>query len=301
VEEHRSPSSKRIFISYRRDDSAAYAGRLYDRLAERFGDQQVFMDVDSIEPGIDFEVAIAQAVGSCQVALALIGRRWLTVTDDEGKRRLDDPTDIVRLELEAALNRNIRIIPVLLDGVTVPQREELPGSLAALSRRNAFRLSHEGFRSEVSRLLEFIEQAMGSYASSHAVVESMEPISGVATSPPDPQAVLKGVPAAFWGSWEGTISEFAFYKYPAVLTLHDCGRDSIAGESSYPTLGCRGNLRLHEVQQSRIILKEEIVQTKGMFGRLRCGSGMCELQLTGEGKVFASWSLGAKGELFRRK
>ena len=85
-----------VFISYRRQETSHLAGRLYDRLAERFGEDRVFMDVDSIEPGLDFSDAIQQAVGSSDVLLALIGRNWLTATDEAGRRRLDDPDDLVR-------------------------------------------------------------------------------------------------------------------------------------------------------------------------------------------------------------
>jgi TIR domain-containing protein len=99
------PAPGRIFISYRREETAYPAAWLYDRLAARFADDQVFKDVDSIELGDDFVEVITGAVGSCDVLLALIGDRWLTVTDEDGQRRLDDPNDFVRVEIEAALTR----------------------------------------------------------------------------------------------------------------------------------------------------------------------------------------------------
>jgi len=108
----------RIFISYRRDDSGGWAGRLYDRISQHFGRDHVFMDIDTIEPGLDFVEVIEQAVGSCDALLALIGRQWLTLTDDDGQRRLDNPEDFVRLEIAAALVRNIRVIPVLVQAHT---------------------------------------------------------------------------------------------------------------------------------------------------------------------------------------
>ena len=99
-------STGRIFISYRRDETAYPAGWLYDRLANQYnGGGQVFKDVDSIELGDDFVQVITRAVGSCDVLLALIGEQWLTITDEHGRRRLDDPVDFVRLEIEAALTR----------------------------------------------------------------------------------------------------------------------------------------------------------------------------------------------------
>jgi hypothetical protein len=153
-----SKTAKRIFISYRRQDTSHLAGRLSDWLADRFGHSRVFMDVDSLEPGIEFREAINEAVGSSEVLLALIGTGWLTATNEDGHRRLDDPDDIVRLEIEAALERGIRVIPVLAEGMTMPQRQDLPNSLARLVSRNAMRLSHESFRSDVARLIESLAE-----------------------------------------------------------------------------------------------------------------------------------------------
>jgi hypothetical protein len=126
----------RIFISYRRNEAAGHAGRLSDRLSAHFGRAQIFQDIDSIQPGDDFAEAIADAVASCQVLLALIGDRWLKIKDREG-RRLDNPKDFVRLEIEAALSRNIRVIPILIDGATMPRDSQLPASLAGLAGRQA--------------------------------------------------------------------------------------------------------------------------------------------------------------------
>jgi hypothetical protein len=123
----------RIFMSYRREETAYPAGWLFDRLARQFGRQQVFKDVDSIEPGDDFVEVITTAVESCDVLLALIGGRWLTIAGQDGRRRLDDPGDFVRLEIEAALARQVRVIPVLVDGARMPRAEELPPSLAKLT------------------------------------------------------------------------------------------------------------------------------------------------------------------------
>src|SRR5437773_2664408 len=97
-----------IFISYRHEDSIAYAGRLYDRLIAHFGAEQVFMDIDTIEPGADFVEVIERTVGSCDVLLVIIGKRWLSATDEGGQPRLDSPEDFVRLEIATALERKIR-------------------------------------------------------------------------------------------------------------------------------------------------------------------------------------------------
>jgi outer membrane protein assembly factor BamB len=144
----------RIFLSYRREETQHLAGRLADRLVERFGESQVFMDIDSIPPGVDFAEAIQRAVSGCDVLLALIGRQWTTLADEQGRRRIDDPDDFVVLEIRAALDRNIPVIPVLADGAAMPQRRELPKGLEQLSRRNAARLDAVSFRPDVGWLLE---------------------------------------------------------------------------------------------------------------------------------------------------
>jgi hypothetical protein len=142
----------RVFISYRREQASGVAGRLYDRLADQFGEAQIFMDVASIEPGVDFTEVITRAVASCEVLLAVIGPGWLTAPDDAGQRRLDDPDDLVRLEVEAALARNVRVIPVLVEGAAMPRARDLPEDLSTLARRNAFVLHHETFRADAARL-----------------------------------------------------------------------------------------------------------------------------------------------------
>jgi hypothetical protein len=149
-----------IFVSYRREDSSHLAGRLYDRLADRFGEGQVFIDVDAIEPGVDFAEEVNRAVEACMVLVAVIGLNWLTATNERGHRRLDDPDDFVRLEIETALARGVRVIPVLADGAVAPRWQDLPQSLAGLARRNAFMIRHESFRSDTGRLVTVIEQVV---------------------------------------------------------------------------------------------------------------------------------------------
>jgi hypothetical protein len=155
--ESAEPSAGRIFISYRREETAYSAGWLFDRLADHFGGQ-VFKDVDSIEPGDDWVDVITRVVGSCDVLLALIGDRWLTITDEDGRPRLDDPDDFVRLEIEAALTRNVRVIPILVAGAKMPRAAELPPSLAKLARRQALVLSPANF--DTSRLLRVLDKTL---------------------------------------------------------------------------------------------------------------------------------------------
>ena len=151
----------RIFISYRREDSGAAAGRLHDRLRDHYGRDNVFMDVDSIEPGLDFVEAIERTVSSCDILIALIGRHWLTVTDAEGRRRLDDPGDFVRHEVVTALKRNVRVIPALIQGTRMPRAEELPEALTPLTRRHALDLSDAHFHRDVDGLIETLDRTLG--------------------------------------------------------------------------------------------------------------------------------------------
>src|SRR6476469_2291176 len=148
----------KVFISYRREDSAPYAGRLYDRLVARFGEDQVFIDIDQIDPGEDFAEVINRKVGTCDIAIIAIGPDWLHATDASGKRRLDDEEDFVRMEIVAALQRKIRVIPVLVGGAQMPRKQDLPEALAPLSRRNAIELSETRFHADVNRLIEAIEK-----------------------------------------------------------------------------------------------------------------------------------------------
>jgi hypothetical protein len=150
----------RIFISYRRDETAYPAGWLFDRLVQHFGTAQIFKDVDSIELGDDFVEVITRAVGSCDVLLALIGDQWLTVTDVNGRQRIDDPDDFVRLEIQAALTRNVLIIPILVNGAKMPRVEELPAGLAGLARRQALELSPNRFEYDTNRLLRVLDATL---------------------------------------------------------------------------------------------------------------------------------------------
>lgn len=153
-----------IFISYRREESAGHAGRIYDRLRERFGRDRVFMDVSAIEPGVDFVEAIDRAVGSCTVLLVVIGRRWLDCTDASGRRRLDDPRDFIRLEVGTALRRNIRVIPVLVQDAAMPGEGDLPDDLKLLARRNAFEINDSHWDSNMAQLEETLGRVLGDTA-----------------------------------------------------------------------------------------------------------------------------------------
>jgi hypothetical protein len=153
--------SSKIFISYRREDSSGYAGRLNDALSQHFGRDRVFMDVDSIGIGVDFVEVVENAVGSCKILIALIGKDWLDVTDKKGRRRLDNPQDLVRVEIETALKRGIKVIPATVQDALMPSEDVLPESLVKLSRRNAIELSDSRWKYDVERLLETLEKELG--------------------------------------------------------------------------------------------------------------------------------------------
>lgn len=195
-----------IFISYRRADSSAYAGRLYDHLVNRFGKDRVFMDVDSIEPGADFIEVLQNTVGSCDVLIAVIGKQWLTATDQDG-RRLDHPEDLVRIEVSTALSRNVRVIPTLVAGAQMPATHELPDILAPLARRNAVEISDAAFVLSLGRLIESLEkivpQDLATDAKGPGVGRSHRPAGSVrlnqSAAPPLVESPLAKMPR--WRKW----------------------------------------------------------------------------------------------------
>jgi TIR domain len=152
----RPPSSFGIFLNYRRDDAEGQAGRLYDALVLRFGEDAVFMDVDRIRGGRNWREEIKNALGSSDACLVVIGRDWLTIAD-EGGRRLDQIDDACRLEIEEAFARKIQVIPVLVEGARMPDRRTLPESIASLADIHAFDLSHARYRYDVGRLCDELE------------------------------------------------------------------------------------------------------------------------------------------------
>jgi TIR domain/Domain of unknown function (DUF4384) len=150
-----------VFISYRRQDSAGHTGRLFDRLQARLGRGRVFMDVSAIDPGVDFVHTIKGAVGSCDALLAVIGPEWLSCTDASGHRRLDDRGDFIRIEISAALERNVRVIPVLIAGASMPPAQALPDDLKALVRRQTVEIRDSRWDADTSDLIATLEALLG--------------------------------------------------------------------------------------------------------------------------------------------
>lgn len=148
----------RVFISYRRDDSAGHAGRVLDRLTSEFGIENLFMDVDAIPLGVNFVRVIREEVSRCDVMLVVIGPEWLSIVDSEGRRRLDNPADFVRIEVVAGLVRGIPVVPLLIDGAKMPYRHELPSELRELPERMGLNVRHDAFHSDMARLIRGLSE-----------------------------------------------------------------------------------------------------------------------------------------------
>ena len=178
-------SSQGIFLSYRRADAAPYARLLQQQLRERFPDVRVFMDLDSIEAGLDFAEVIREAVDSCAVLVALIGRQWATLTDEQGHQRLHDPDDYVRFEVQTALEHGVRVIPVLVDGAVPLRRQQLPAELRKLARLNALELSYGRYEYDANRLFDLIQQVLASAPGTGIAPESSSPANAEPFAVPD--------------------------------------------------------------------------------------------------------------------
>jgi hypothetical protein len=153
--------AKRIFISYRRDDSAGQTGRLRDILVEQLGDDCVFLDVDNIPLGANFIEELKQEVASCALLFVIIGNQWLSLRDRTGRRRIDNPGDSVRLEVVTALQKNIPVVPILLDGTEIPAADALPMEMKELAFRNGIEINHPTFRADVERLVHKLKPQVG--------------------------------------------------------------------------------------------------------------------------------------------
>lgn len=152
-----------IFLSYRRDDSAGFAGRLSDALEVKFGAGTVFRDVDDIHPGEDFVAAINSQLDEVKAVLVMIGPHWLT-DDADGQRRLDKADDFVRLEIQAALSSGKHVIPLLVGGAKMPTEAELPSEIAGLARHQAVALLDADWKADVARLVESLRPELAGSA-----------------------------------------------------------------------------------------------------------------------------------------
>jgi len=195
------PMPYRIFDSYRREDSAGYAGRLNDRLALEFGKDSVFMDVDGIPLGVDFVKRLTEEVAKCDVLLAVIGPRWIDLPDDDGTRRLDNPNDFVRVEIRTALARDIPVIPILLDKISMPRARLLPDDLKAFAVRTALALRHETFHADLDRLVKELKTnaALVEQRRATAYADLMRLMAGGDTPSKKAPAPAKPTHFSIWG------------------------------------------------------------------------------------------------------
>ena len=191
--------SGNIFINYRRGDQAGFAGRLYDWLGQAFPKSQLFMDVDNIPLGVDFVDYLDEQVSKCDAMLVVIGESWLEAKDADGRRRIDQPEDFVAIEIAAALKSGKRVIPVLVGNAQMVREAELPPSLRSLTRRNAVRITHERFRSDVEGLVPALRLTL----------ESLKPV------PVSPAAPISTPAAASVVAQERLITSTVHPKHPA--------------------------------------------------------------------------------------
>jgi len=181
-------STPKVFISYRRSESGGHAGRLYDAMVARFGEPNVFMDID-MQPGLDFVDRITDVVGACRVLLVVMGPDWGLAAEGDAQPRISHQHDFVRLEVATALRRpDVTVIPLLVEGARMPDPDDLPESLRALARRNALELSDTRWRSDIGRLLDVIETLLAGAPVSEPAPARPPEHASVAT----PAAVARG-------------------------------------------------------------------------------------------------------------
>jgi len=234
-----------IFISYRRDDTAGHAGRLFDRLVEHFGRERVFMDVDTIEPGQDFVAVIGERVRSSGAVIVLIGKEWLLAADALGRNRLNDPTDFVRLEIASSLEQGTPVIPVLVEDATMPRAEDLPQPLQALSRHQALTISDARFHAEVADLIRVLQQYVTPSDSAKQLLDRVQKTGRWLTI--SAAAVVIGIllSGVYWwqaeqdtdkisGQWKAELSAAGEKPLSVLLDLQVAGT-RLLGTVSYPT------------------------------------------------------------------
>jgi hypothetical protein len=223
----RVPShSERVFINYRRDESAGYAGRIADSFEKYFGEDKVFRDIDSLEPGLDFSVAIERTLESSEVLVAVIGKNWLTATDAAGQRRLENPDDFVRVEIATALKRNMRVIPVLVQGASMPSADELPEDLAPLTRRNAFELHDSSWGDDIRRLITVIERV----------------IKGPSVATPDEPEVKRPSKKLLWWAAGGILMLAAIASLYGLYQMINSGPDGTLSHVTFDPSGAEFNV-----------------------------------------------------------
>jgi TIR domain len=200
-----------VFISYRDADSGNGAGRIADALKERLGgDITLFMDVDSIPAGEDFLVVLDNAIRKCDLLLAVIGSKWLDLTDDQGNRRVDQAGDFVRNEIAIALERNIPVIPVMIDGAKPPKKHDLPKAIVKLADYQGVEIRTRPFNKDIAVLIEQIKKRLPKKASAKSRWGTRQGASTskaptVASAPNEPINTAKNDAAKTGTSWSAAL------------------------------------------------------------------------------------------------
>jgi hypothetical protein len=231
-----------VFISYRREDSAAYAGRLFDILSAEFGADNTFMDVDDIKGGDDFTTVIERKLGVSDALVAVIGEHWLSVTEPNGGgRRLDNPNDFVRIEIAKALQRGIRVIPVLVGGAPLPHPSDLPDNLKKLCDRQAVEVRDTRFHEDAKDLVDVLHRTLHG---THANVKRFIPallifalviVGALSWQLLHRQKASADPPATVAGEWEATV------KYDWGDSYHELFDFAVDGQELSGTAGFLGN------------------------------------------------------------
>jgi len=270
----------KVFISYRREDSAGYTGRLYDSLRGHFGDDNVFLDVSGIDSGRKFADVIEGAIHSCDVLLAVVGPEWLTCVAS-GKRRIDDPGDLVRTEILTALNGGIGVIPVLVGGAAPPPAGLLPAALQPLAALDAHDMTDERWAYDAGRLIQAVERLAGTrkrpavlrpaYIAAVVLLGLViagfyvsQRRSGDPTRDGSAPGVVEG--RTLGGEWQAEVTYDWGAKYSEKLSLTVDGRD-VSGTASF--LGVPRGITTGSIDGDRITFETRTQETTGDFSQPR--------------------------------
>ena len=301
----------KVFISYRREDSAGYTGRLYDSLRTRFGDDNVFLDVSGIDSGRKFADVIQEAIRSCDVLLAVIGPEWLACVAN-GRRRIDDPGDLVRTEILTALNGAIRVIPVLVGGAAPPAPTTLPPPLQPLAALDAHDITDERWAYDTDRLIQAMEKLAGKRRSSAGLprwaIASLAILviallaggffawqgRNESTATANDTAPGSAAAAAVAGEWQAEVTYDWGAKYTERLSLKLDGRE-MSGTASF--LGVPRGITAGTVDGDRVSFETRTEEVVGDFSQPRAVVHRYRGRITGDTIAFTMQTVGGSSQV----
>jgi hypothetical protein len=178
-------NNPRLFLSYRREDSPYAAGRLYDHLVDAFGEEAIYFDVAGSCAGIDFRRQIADEIAKCDAVIVVIGEKWLVLEDAEGNRRIDQPNDMVHIEIRSALDRGVPVTPIFVDNAKVPNPMALPEVLRDLCYRNGYEAGYENFREQIKVIIKGIHSGINYYRKMSAAGPPLVQTAVIEEVPPE--------------------------------------------------------------------------------------------------------------------